>query len=440
MASATTRRSVRGLFEDCPPYVWVFVLGLAASIFSGQSHLMGLPLSLDRLLLPAALVLFAADRRRRRLAMTPWAWGALAYVVCVVASMVLFDTLGDRSGWFALIDRDAIPMLFFALGAALFDTDRARDLLLKALCLVGLYLGLTAILELVAPGLVWPRYIADGEVGLHFGRARGPFLGAEGMGLACALTAYSSILLVGRRLPGWSWLARVATTVALAGVVLALTRSIWIGVAVAAVVTVVLQPRARRFIPHAVAAGLAVVAVVAATPSLSGLIEARASASAPVYDRLASNRGALELLADQPLTGIGWRRFYPHGAEWMRQGDQFPMNNAIIEVHNVLLSRAAELGLPTAALFLGLVVLGPLAHTLRRTPGRLRGWRALGAAAIITWLVAGLFGPLATPFPNYLAWLLAGVSAPGILGVGRRPDEDATQPDNVMRHHGMIES
>lgn len=422
-AAPVAQLFIRGLFEDCPPYVWVFVVGLAASIFTGQSQQIGLPLSLDRLILPAALVLFAADRRRRRLSMTPWAWLALAYLGCVVASMVLFDTLGQRSGWFALLDRDAIPMLFFALGAALFDTERARDLLLKTLCLVGLYLGVTAVLEFVAPGLVWPRYIANADLGLHFGRARGPFLGAEGMGLACALTAYASLLLVGRRLPGWSWLARLSATVALMGVALALTRSIWIGVAAAAVVTLVLEPRTRRFLPHAVAAGLAAVAAIAATPWLSALLEARASASAPVYDRLASNRGALELLADQPLTGIGWRRFYPYGSEWMRQGDQFPMNNAIIEVHNVLLSRAAELGLPTAALFLGLIVFGPLAHTLRRTSGPLRGWKVVGAAAIVTWLVAGLFGPLATPFPNYVAWLLAGVAAPGVLRLGGRLDE-----------------
>ena len=76
-----------------------------------------------------------------------------------------------------------------------------------------------------------------------------------------------------------------------------------------------------------------------------------------------------------------------------------------------VLSRAAELGIPAAVVFVAIWAFGPLRTFLSRTRGDLFGWRALGAAAFATWAVTGMMGPMAIPFPNYLAWLLAGVAA-----------------------------
>src|SRR3712207_9200411 len=57
----------------------------------------------------------------------------------------------------------------------------------------GAYLGLIALFETVhLNSLVWPRYILDPNVGIHLGRARGPFAeaGANGMAMwGCAVAA-----------------------------------------------------------------------------------------------------------------------------------------------------------------------------------------------------------------------------------------------------------
>ena len=101
---------------------------------------------------------------------------------------------------------------------------------------------------------------------------------------------------------------------------------------------------------------------------------------------------------------------YPDGADWFRISDDFALNNVVIEIHNVVLSRAAELGIPAAVVFLGIWLFGPLRLVVTPARGDLFGWRALGLAAFTTWAVAGLMGPMALPFPNYVAWLLAGVA------------------------------
>ena len=58
-----------------------------------------------------------------------------------------------------------------------------------------------------ASALVFPRYIVDPSVGLHFGRARGPFVEAAANGLAMCICAVAAALLAlaapgaGARLP-----------------------------------------------------------------------------------------------------------------------------------------------------------------------------------------------------------------------------------------------
>lgn len=401
-------------------YVVVMILGLAANLLSGHSHRLGLPISPDRILIPLALILLWRDPNRTRAR-----WGAVAalmavFVAWTLASMIWHGDLMTRSTQFALLDRTVMPFLMFLVGPLVFSTAARRDLLLKGLTVMGLYLSVTAVLELFLPQLVFPRYIVDPEVGMHFGRARGPFAGAEAMAMTLAVCMGAALLLVGRQIRRWSTLGLVVAPLALFGVVLTGTRSAWLGVVAGIVIALVLSPSLRRWIPAMLVAGAS--AVVAATIFLPSLVQSvfeRSTANGPIYDRLSSNAAAFRVLGDLPLTGIGWRRFYPHGAEWARQSDSLPMNNAVIEVHSVILSRAAELGLPAVVVFLLIIVLGPVRSALpaRPIPGHpdLPGWRVLSGYVVAVWLIAGLFGPLSNPMPNYSVWLIAGVASWGLI-------------------------
>ena len=60
----------------------------------------------------------------------------------------------------------------FAVAPIAFSRSEDRLLLMRTLALLGIYLGVTAFLEVIGPqSLVWPRYIMDPSVGAQFGRA-----------------------------------------------------------------------------------------------------------------------------------------------------------------------------------------------------------------------------------------------------------------------------
>src|SRR5438093_1302521 len=83
-----------------------------------------------------------------------------------------------------------------------------------ALVALGAYLGLTAVFEgLGLDALIVPRYIADPGAGIHFGRARGPFVEAVADGLAlfgCGVAA--AVAFTHWRAP---WARRLALAVML---------------------------------------------------------------------------------------------------------------------------------------------------------------------------------------------------------------------------------
>jgi O-antigen ligase len=106
-------------------------------------------------------------------------------------------------------------------------------------------------------------------------------------------------------------------------------------------------------------------------------------------------------------------RFVDESPDYVRQGVDYPITNVRIEVHNVVLGRAAELGLPGAALWVSCLLAGPVIAALRRLQGPpdVEGWRLVLLAALTSWLVAIMVSPVPYPLPNFLVWLLAGLVA-----------------------------
>lgn len=412
--SAHRPQRLRRLYESQPPYVWVFLLGLVGNLLSGHSHRLFLPISPDRVLLPLAVFLLwrSADRVRVRWAVVHTLMAV--FVGWTFVSMVWFGNQADTSMLFALLDRTVMPFVMFVLGPVIFRDQSARDLLLKVLVITGVYLGVTGLLESIAPQLVFPRYIVDPNVGLHVDRVRGPFASSEAMAMALAICAGAAALLLSRDLPRWSPVAAGTLVLNLYCIVLTTTRSVWVGLAAGVMVALLMSAQLRRWIPLMIGAAVAgFLVVLSFMPSLVTELTERSTSALPIYDRLSSNAAALRLLGDYPLTGIGWRRFYPHGADWARQSDTLPMNNPDIEVHNVILSRAAELGIPAALVFIAILLLGPIRASLTKVANtEVVNWKVFSAFTFAAWLVAGMFGPMATPFPNYAAWLVAGVAAP----------------------------
>jgi O-antigen ligase len=212
----------------------------------------------------------------------------------------------------------------------------------------------------------------------------------------------------------WRWTAAATFLVCSLGALLTLTRSIWLGAALGLTLAGLAAPRLRRWLPL-VLVTLAV-GVVAALGTLPGLHEdaaSRATTSRSLQDRENTNNAALRVIEERPLTGVGWVRFIDVSQDYVRQSDEFPLTNIHIEVHNVVLGRAAELGLPGAALWVLCLLAGPVAAAVRPLSGPpdVEEWRLVLLAALTCWVVAIMVSPVPYALPNYLVWLLGGLVA-----------------------------
>ena len=175
----------------------------------------------------------------------PWTgsdWMLAAMLAIFTASALLSGqpeiTDGVTSKWGRLVTSFLIPALLYGIIRQLDITRRDWSRLLAALAVLGFYLACTGALEVAQRwSFVFPRYIANPNLGIHFGRARGPELNAVSLGLyitACLLCGWTLLSLAGRRL--YQLALIVALPIMAGGVLFTYTRSTWIGLAASGLV------------------------------------------------------------------------------------------------------------------------------------------------------------------------------------------------------------
>ena len=397
-------------------------VGLALSVFSGYWPNIGSPIPLDRICFLGGFILLGLGLDGwvgwRR-----WRWRRVYGVMAATAAYASFSALITRSlttseGFFALLDRlGLVPFLLVLVAPVAFGTRRQRDLLLATLVFVGVYLGVTAIGEgLSIKALVHPSYISDPHVGIHYGRARGPFAEAvaDGLGLYFCAVASAIAAYQWRRL----WARAIAGAVCLmclVGTVFTLTRAVWVGVALATVIGMLCEPRLRRWLLAVIPLGaLTVLFLLVAVPHLSTKATSRLDAEKPVWDRLNTDLAALRMVEERPFQGWGWQRFLHSDTKFLRQSANYPLTGSKAEVHNVFLSHLVELGLVGTALWLWAFWLAIVSPMLRRGPPDIEPWRVGLIAVTVMWLLAAMFGPVPYAFPNALIWLWGGVVMVGL--------------------------
>lgn len=396
---------------------WILSLGLALSIFSGNWSYLHVPGPVDRVVIVTGILttivrsLAVPDAPRLQLRRVHWVMALL--ILYAVGSAAWTNTLTQHEAGFELLDRlGLVPFLLYLVAPVAFATERQRTILLGTLALVGAYLGATAFFEMIGPhSLVFPSFIGNPALGIHDGRARGPFLEAGADGLAMFGCAVAAIMLLDRPRQTWlRWAVAAIAGLSLLGLVLTLTRQVWAGAFAGAVLASLMSPALRRRLPLALVATAVIVGgAVIAIPGLHAKLDARAVSQKPVWDRLNSDHAALRMFESRPLLGFGWGTFPRYSPHYYHVAKTYPLS-AVGEVHNVVLSNAAELGVVGLGLWLLALLAAMIAPLCRRGPPELEPWR-LGAIAIaVAWFVQANFAPLAYAFDNYLPWLFAGIA------------------------------
>jgi O-antigen ligase len=422
----------RPVREHLPAATWLLSFAIAAEIFSGNWGVIGIPAALDRVFLVLGLVALVLGGVRtvsdRTLRLRPIHIVLLLAATFVTVSSIAAHTFDVSTARFALLDRfGLVPFLLFCLAPLVFGSDRQRRFLLGVLIAVGAYIGITNFFEGVGlNNLVLPNYIVNPAIGLHFGRARGPFVEAVADGLSlymCAVAAAVGLAVWRKR-----WIRFVCGAVIVLGalgILFTLTRAVWIGSVAGTLTAMLVVPRARRYILPAVVIGvIGVVATLALVPGLSAKADDRVNSESPVWDRYNTNHAAVRMAEARPIFGFGWQTFVDKGPEYLRQSDAYPLTGAGLEVHNVFLSHLAELGLVGTALWC-VALFGAVGGAIvRRGPPELYPWRIGLLAVFVCFLIVGNLGPLSYPFPNLLLWTWAGVAGAGFFLQRRRGAAD----------------
>lgn len=321
----TLRRSapLRAAVQPATPaYVWIFLAGLVLLMFAGHSGDIGLPVPLDRPLIALAAVLYFLDPDRERLRTRAFYIVGGLTVFWTLFSWVSSGSLTDSYKLFSFVDRVALPLVMFPLGALMFSTAHRRELLLRTMALIGIYLGIVGVLEYAnLYALVFPSYI--GELSDHSERSGGPFLAPEPYGMVAALALVLSVLLWHTTSSArWRLVAVAGAFAGFVGSVICMTRSVWGAVLAAGLVTGLLVRRTRRWVPLMIVAVVALATVVLyALPEFRDALFSRLTTERSVYDRQNTYDAAWRIVAALPLFGIGWGEFISQNVLWVRQAD-----------------------------------------------------------------------------------------------------------------------
>jgi O-antigen ligase len=387
------------------------------------------PLTLDRLLLLGVLGECArrwwfGDALRTRPTALDWGMGLVLVwlTVSCFASKPGDDVHLPTSPTFRLIVSFWVPAILYAmLRHERIDERLARSLLIGLACL-GVYLGVTALLETARVwSLVFPRYIADPTLGLHYGRARGPALNSVSLGVhlgVCAAAAWLLIPQAGQRMKLF-WFGS-AGVMAL-GVLLTYTRSTWIGLAMAIVVVMTLQlPKAWRttaFATAIVCGGLFLAVGKDALVALSR--EDRGDVSAhSVQQRASFAYVSYQMFCDHPLWGVGFGRFYDQKLPYLTDRRQSFELESIrpLHHHNTFLSLLTETGVVGLGAYLAVLtgigrVGWRLAHD-EQVGGDCRRLGLLAIGALAVYLPSALFHDLSLVHSDqWLLFTVAGAAA-----------------------------
>lgn len=254
----------------------------------------------------------------------------------------------------------------------------------------------------------------------------------SGMLLMLAVGTWFGARSVAERL-----LAFVSAACAISALALTLSRGAWIGVVLAAVLVLWLLPAARRAVV-VIGVPLVVLAAVLGSfrsppPQLQILTERVQSISTPAAnpydDRPAIYREAIHVIETHPLLGVGPENFIVAATKAASDTQTV----APLHAHNFLMTVAAEIGLPAAALLIGLTLsVGWRVRQARRLDPSGRAMTVGLGAALVVLLGQGIVDfTMRNPVIFTFVWSALGMTLVAVRAVDRARETGAAVDPTV---------
>lgn len=344
------------------------------------------------------------------------------FVIYCIMTMILGVTfLLHKSPTHAFGDLSygyAIPFLMFFLGRNLISDRKRMRKVLIFFCLTGVYLGMTAVFEAHRlHALIFPRFIDDPSVGIHWGRARGPFLNAavDGtvLGVVILITLY---LFVSSKKFLAKFLYSFAIFIMLIGLFYTKTRACWLAVPVVFVYIYSRLPRLRKYIVTGMlvcfTAGL--LWMQFSGHEKSGFLDRLKEQSH--YSRINLLVASWNMFLERPLFGFGFDSFAVASPKYFARIGGIPVDEGQgLVPHNVFAGALAELGLVGLLLLLWIYVQiykGGASSGNRSGPAKDKELLVFFRGMFLVYLINALFIDMRFfLFQNSMVFLMAGLTA-----------------------------
>ncbi|GAA4428853.1 O-antigen ligase family protein [Bremerella cremea] len=425
--------------------VGLLVATSAFGVYFFEFKFGGINLSIDRLAIVGLGVAFAVQWKLGKIELRPWM--ALDTIIAIFFGVLIFNTFSHDIRNLApdqvppvqhLINGYLIPLSVYIVARNLKYDERQVDWFLMAMTAFGVYLAVIGIMEgLGLYGFVFPRYIADPKIGLHFGRARGPMVQSVSYGVYLCGCLLTTCLLWSRASAKTKGFVLCLIPLFLAAIFFTKTRTVWAGAGVSlmAGIFLTMQGKARTvLLTGMVACGL--LAVAAKSDAIMGL---KREGTVEDTRRSVSMRASFtyvswEMFLDRPILGHGFSQFrkakLPYLAD--RNVDLILESIRDYDHHNTFLSVLTDLGLLGFIPFICMYGMW-LRNGWRLARSESPPWaKAVGTLGVGTVLIAfcQMVGHEITfmPFEHLLIFLVAGMNAALVYDFGLVPRSHTPAP------------
>jgi len=385
----------------------------------------GINLTLDRLFLVALTGAFVVQWRLGRTDSKPLAridYVLLTFIGALVVSLFSHDWRStDVPVVQHLLNGYLIPLTLYWIARQAMLTERNVSMVLVMLAGFGVYLAFTGLCEVAQMwALVFPRYIADPEIGRHFGRARGPMVQSVSYGLYTGICFLAVWLWRDRVTNRWRWAILALLPLFLAAIFFTKTRTVWIGAASGFLLVLALTLRGQ--IRWVVIGSILSVGLLGVTLNLDEIMSVKREGSAADSRQSVGMRECFayvswQMFKDRPLWGFGFGQFARKKLPYLSDSRvDLPLEQIRNwEHHNTFLSILTETGLIGFTLFMAIYIgwgwtAWQLIRDERAPPWAKRhGILMLGVLAVAFWQMLG-HEITFTPLDQSLLFILAGIT------------------------------
>ncbi len=294
------------------------------------------------------------------------AWPVSGYIAAVAIYFFLsamvsgFETRSVVSVHYRLIGGYLFPFAVFALVLHAFHTERDFKRMAIFFALLSVYLTFTGWCERFGiSALIFPRFINDPNVGIHWGRVRGPFVMSAAMGLALVYCYFNNLVLA-RNIQRGRWMLYTLNLFMLPIIFWTKTRSVWLSFVLCMLIWATYSRR-RTTRVVSVSLLLSATLLVAVINMENFLTQDREvgglTDTAPILLRIGLAQMTWEIVQQHPFFGIGFGHFRDYAPGFAKDPSSpfYAFGTTALE-HNNLLSIVAETGLVGLVLYLLMAV------------------------------------------------------------------------------------